>query len=230
MLAAYGLRAGELTHLLVEDVDLTAGEFVIRSKPWLFWFVKTGREWRLPLVPATRAIFEDAIGTRLSGFVFVNRSSGHGRRAAGPALRTEVERRVGELLVTDPDAGEREQKRAATAVAREYGQIPEKRLRCELMAITERIGCPEFTRVHDLRHLFTTRAQAAGVNPLLVQDIGAPASAPPHRLLERRPQVAVLPPGRAVRLRPVPPRRRQPVVAEGRIGWIRNIPAVAAEE
>jgi integrase len=51
------------------------------------------------------------------------------------------------------------------------GQIPEKRVRCEFMGLTEKIGCPEFTRVHDLRHLFTSRAQAAGINPILVQEM-----------------------------------------------------------
>jgi len=34
-LAAYGLRVRELTHLLVEDVDLEAGAIEIRSKPEL---------------------------------------------------------------------------------------------------------------------------------------------------------------------------------------------------
>ncbi len=42
-LATYGLRVGELTHLLVEDVDLMACSFRIHSKPELFWNVKTGR-------------------------------------------------------------------------------------------------------------------------------------------------------------------------------------------
>ena len=51
------------------------------------------------------------------------------------------------------------------------GQIPEKRIRCEFMALTAQIGCSEFTRVHDLRHLFSSRAQAAGINPILVQEM-----------------------------------------------------------
>jgi integrase len=49
------------------------------------------------------------------------------------------------------------------------GQIPEKRIRCEFMALTAQIGCPQFTRAHALRHLFSSRAQAVGVSPLLVQ-------------------------------------------------------------
>jgi hypothetical protein len=39
------------------------------------------------------------------------------------------------------------------------------------MKITNRFGCPEFTRAHDLRHLFASRAQEAGMNPLLVEDM-----------------------------------------------------------
>jgi integrase len=49
-LATYGLRAGELTHLLVEDVDLEQGSFTVRYQPWLCWNVKTGRKRQLPLL------------------------------------------------------------------------------------------------------------------------------------------------------------------------------------
>jgi len=42
MLAVYGLRVGELTHLLVEDVDFKGGAIQIRSKPDLFWWVSGG--------------------------------------------------------------------------------------------------------------------------------------------------------------------------------------------
>jgi integrase len=176
VLAAYGLRVGELTHLLVEDVDLAADQFVVRSKPWLFWQVKTGKERRLPLVPATRPLFERALGGRRSGFVFVNRPPKRGRSgveelAGGTSLRSVVERELAAFDSANPGGGERKRKRVAVAVARRYGQIPEKRVREEFMALTRQIGCPEFTRAHDLRHLFTTRAQAAGVNPLLVQDV-----------------------------------------------------------
>jgi integrase len=46
-----------------------------------------------------------------------------------------------------------------------------KRVQSEFCKLTRQIGCPEFTRAHDLRHLFTSRAQEAGVNPLLVQEL-----------------------------------------------------------
>src|SRR5262249_17506589 len=86
-----------------------------------------------------------------------------------------------ELLGADPDADERAQRRAVVAWCRSMGQIPEKRIRCEFMTLTAQIGCPEFTRVHDLRHLFTSRAQAADINPILVAHlVGAAQVLRPH--------------------------------------------------
>jgi hypothetical protein len=43
ILASYGLRVGELTHLLIDDVDFVNDLFVIRSRPELFWTVKSRR-------------------------------------------------------------------------------------------------------------------------------------------------------------------------------------------
>ena len=59
---------------------------------------------------------------------------------------------------------------------RQMGQIPEKRVRQEFMKLTKRIGRPDLTRAHSLRHLFSTRAQEQGMNPLLVQSILGHAS------------------------------------------------------
>jgi integrase len=177
VLAGYGLRVGELTHLLIEEVDMADDTFVVRSKPWLFWSVKTGRERRLPLLPGTRQVFQRAIGGRSAGFVFLNEEFVTGRLHPAPilptaqAFRSRAEKVACDVLAANPDADEREQKRAVVRFCRTLGQIPEKRVRCEFMSLTEKIGCPEYTRVHDLRHLFSTRAQAAGVNPILVQEM-----------------------------------------------------------
>ena len=43
VLATYGLRVAELTHLLVEDVDFDQQIVRIRSKPDLMWWIKTRR-------------------------------------------------------------------------------------------------------------------------------------------------------------------------------------------
>lgn len=176
-MASYGLRLGELTHLLIEDVDLVNDLFVIRSKPWLFWTVKTGRERRLPLLPATKEILLNAMGSRKAGFVFLNEDYIVGRSRMAQSFVSpqsftgHVENLIEQMLAAELDADERKQKRLVVAFCRSIGQIPEKRVRCEFMGLTKKIGCPEFTRVHDLRHLFSSRAQAAGVNPILVQEM-----------------------------------------------------------
>jgi integrase len=158
-------------------VDFEAGSFRIRSKPELFWHVKTGRARELPLVPKTRAIFRDLIGDRRAGFVFLREAfaSGEARPphafATPEAFLAHLRKVAAGTVASRPGAGEREKRRDVRAFCRAMGQIPEKRIREEFMRLTAGIGCPEFTRAHDLRHLFTSRAQEAGMNPLLVQDM-----------------------------------------------------------
>jgi integrase len=176
-LATYGLRVGELTHLLVEDVDFENGSFRIRSKPELFWSVKTGRTRELPLTPKIRLIFERLIGERKSSFVFLREDFATGKARppqvfASPASFLGHLRKVVDATVAaTPGAGEREKRRDVIAFCRSMGQVPEKRIREEFMKLTSRIGCPQYTRAHDLRHLFSSRAQEAGMNPLLVQEM-----------------------------------------------------------
>lgn len=171
ILAAYGLRVGELTHLLVDDIDFAAGAFRIRGKPWLQWGVKSGRERRLPLLPHTRPILADAVAGRAGGFVFVGPAGGGGRVVPPPVASPAAFQARVETAVADAGDGDRARKRAATRVGRAFGQVPERRVRTEFMRVTAAIGFPEFTRVHDLRHLFCSRAQERGVNPILVQNV-----------------------------------------------------------
>lgn len=177
MLATYGLRVGELTHLLIEDIDIASGAIKVQSKSELFWSVKTGRRRELPLVPGIVALLERLIGDRKAGFVFLNEeyATGNARLVASfespRAFRNHLQAIVAGLTAANPGATERDKRRAVTVFCRSMGQIPEKRVRGELMKLTEAIGCPEFTRAHDLRHLFTSRAQEVGTNPLLVQEM-----------------------------------------------------------
>jgi len=176
-LAAYGLRVRELTHLLVEDVDLEAGVIEIRSKPELYWNVKSRRRRKLPLLPEMRGLLMQLIGGRKSGFVFLNEEFYLGVRhpasdfASPQTFKAHLQKIAANAVVTNPDATERDLRRAITTFCRTMGQIPEKRIRLEFMKVTETIGCPEFTRAHDFRHFFASRAQEAGMNPLLVQDL-----------------------------------------------------------
>jgi site-specific recombinase XerD len=116
-------------------------------------------------------ILEKLVAGRLAGFVVVS-PDGEGGRVDPPgvaspaAFRARVEKAVAEAGVTD-----RARKRAATKIGRAFGQVPERRVRTEFMRVTTAIGHPEFTRVHDLRHLFCSRAQEKGMNPILVQNV-----------------------------------------------------------
>lgn len=177
ILATYGLRVGELTHLLIEDVDLSAGAFHIRSKPELCWQVKTRRQRSLPLTPPTAAVLKRVIGGRKAGFVFLHREYAEGTQlpaktfATDRALRAHLAEVAADLRAKDATVSQRDQMKAVVAYCRQLGQVPERSVRSAFMELTARAGCPEFTRVHDLRHLFSSRAQELGLNPLLVQDM-----------------------------------------------------------
>ena len=176
-LATYGLRAGELTSLLIENVDFSAGSIQICSKPELFWRVKTARRRQLPLTAEMRTTFEQLIGDRRAGFVFQNHDFFMGSRKAvstfgsDDAFRDKLQTIALETSHGDPAKLAKAQRRAVTTYCRKMGQIPVKRIQHEFCSLTREIGCPQFTRTHDLRHLFSSRAQEKGTNPLLVQEI-----------------------------------------------------------
>ena len=177
ILAAYGMRVGELNHLLIEDVDFEQEAVYIRSKPEMLWRIKTRRRRDLPLTREIAAIFRQLIGRRRAGFVFLNEEFASGDKQAATkfendqAFRRHLKKIIDAVVTADPDATERDCLKAVTKFCRSMGQIPEKRLQAEFCKVTAVIGCPEFTRVHDLRHLFSTRAQEHGVNPFIVQQI-----------------------------------------------------------
>jgi site-specific recombinase XerD len=149
----------------------------IRSKPDLFWWVKTSRRRALPIFPEVEPILKGVIGDRRAGFVFVNRAFAEGKKKTALAFgrpehfRAHARKVVTDVRAADPDADEKRLRRATADFCRSMGQIPEKRIRQEFMKITKAIGRPELTRPHDLRHLFASRAQELGINPILVQEM-----------------------------------------------------------
>lgn len=178
-LAGYGLRVGELTHLLIENVDFEAGVVLVRSKPELGWKIKTRDRRDLPLTGPFADLLRKLIGERSAGFVFLNEHFFTGKRKPAHVFTNDLNfrQRLKRLALEIPDATDSERRREVTAFCRSMGQIPDKRPRMELMKLTKKIGCEEFTRAHDLRHLFSTRSQDVGGNPLLVQQITGHKSA-----------------------------------------------------
>ncbi len=176
-LAALGIRVGELTNLLVENVDLGKGVIQICSKPELFWKVKTGRRRQLPLTGELKTLFAKLIGERKAGFVFLNEShfAGTSKLRTTFASDAKFRERLQTLVQAHSEetvgSTEKDRRRLVTRFCRAMGQIPVKRIQSEFSKLTASVGCPEFTRPHDLRHLFTSRAQENGANPLLIQEL-----------------------------------------------------------
>ena len=181
MLAAYGLRVGELTHLLISDINFEEGVFHIRSKPEMFWNVKTRDERALPILPEIKEMLLRCVGGRKEGFVFVNRESVEGKEreterfASAQAFSNHL-RAMADQARAEGAVNEKEVMRKMLPFLRGIGQIPEKRIRQEFMKLTKKIGRPDLTKAHSLRHLFSTRAQEQGMNPILVQSILGHAS------------------------------------------------------
>ena len=181
MLAMYGMRVGELTHLLISDVDWHKWVFQIRSKPDMLWHVKTRDHRTLPILPETRWVFEESRNSRSAGFVFINRDYAEGEKEireefASPRAFSIRLKEIAEQAREEGPQSEKDVLRVVKKFLRAMGQIPEKRVRQEFMKLTAKIGCPELTRAHSLRHLFSTRAQEKGMNPFLVEGILGHAS------------------------------------------------------
>ncbi len=177
MLVTYGMRVGELSHLLVEDVDFEAKAIHIRSKPWLLWFVKSRRRRDLPITPAIETLLRQRIGERQAGFVFLEDRFVRGKRQPAKQLadptsfRRYFERLAATLRDANPAVDDAVIQKAIIKACRPLGQVVPKRVREEFCRLTTEIGCPEFTRAHDLRHVFISRAQEQEMNPLLVSDL-----------------------------------------------------------
>lgn len=121
-------------------------------------------------------MFQDLIGGRKAGFVFLNRAYSAGKRKAAvlfskPQTLREHALKVAEEAREEGESSDKAVRKDVTAFLRTLGQIPEKRIRQEFMKVTKKIGRPDVTRAHSLRHFFATWAQEVGMNPLLVQSI-----------------------------------------------------------
>ena len=122
------------------------------------------------------SLFIRLIGDRKEGFLFLAKPYFMEKKKpaetfASPRALTARLEKLAEGEQDGEDNGPRAVKRRITEYLRQLGQIPEKRVRQEFIKVTKRIGCEEVTRVHSLRHLFSTRAQENEVNPFLVQGI-----------------------------------------------------------
>ncbi len=175
ILSKVGLRSGELTHLLIENVDLDAGLLHVRNKAQLGWQVKTRNVRAIPLPAEPLAILRQVIGRRKAGVLFLRRRflgrelpAHHGMTAAelAEALNLRMERQAKQL---GREPSRDEVRRLARSLWRDAGAIKTDKIRTEFMRVTKRIGLPEVTAPKCWRHTFATLMQEAGVDPLIRQ-------------------------------------------------------------
>lgn len=173
-LARTGLRPSELTHLMVEDIDLDKGLLRIRNKPELKWQVKTRRSREIPLPEEPLRVLRHVIGERTQGVLFLRRRFMNEiaplSDLGSPDLRSVLERRV---ELAEHEAGRSltrsERLRVARGVWRDAGAIKPEKIRDEFMKVTAAIGMSEVTAPKCWRHSFATLMLEAGVDPLIRQ-------------------------------------------------------------
>lgn len=176
LLSLYGLRVGELTHLLISEIDVDQEQFTIQSKPFLQWYVKTNRKRVLPIIPAVKSLFIKLKGERREGFLFLSRAVVKGKKTVpgftNPTeLKSYLQEQLARYTFANTLQGEKDRYNRLRAILHGMGKIREDHIRHEFMQITAQIDQPEITTVHSLRHLFATLAEENGLNPLTVQTI-----------------------------------------------------------
>jgi len=167
--AKTGLRVGELTHLLVEDLDLEAGWLNVRNKAELGWRIKTGVERRVPLMSELVRVLKIVLVGRLVGPVFLQRRflketpvlSGD-RRVLGVECQARCR-------CVESSLDRNEMSRIARTVWRDAGAIKSDAVRQSFIRIASSIGHPEATCPKSWRHTFATLLQDANVDPLIRQ-------------------------------------------------------------
>jgi integrase len=173
-LAKTGLRIGELTHLLIEDVDLEGGWLHVRNKTALGWRVKTGNERSVPLLAEVVTVLRVVIGKRKNGPVFLR------ERLVNkfPALvgdRRELERVCGERQQAARVDGQPLTRTEAQKIARgvwwDAGVVKADVVRTTFVRVMKSTGHPEATCPKSWRHSYATLLQDANVDPLIRQQV-----------------------------------------------------------
>jgi integrase len=169
-LAKTGMRVGELTHLLIEDVDLGSGWLSIRNKIALGWRVKTGNERSIPLLPEVVAVLRQVIGSRQVGPVFLRRRFSVN---VAPPLIGDRSRLEEVCLARKQSANTSLSRSAELSIARtiwrDAGAVKPDAVRTSFIGIMRVLGHPEVTCPKTWRHTFATLLQDANVDPLVRQ-------------------------------------------------------------
>jgi integrase len=168
-LAKTGLRVGELTHLLVEDLDLETGWLHVRNKTELGWRVKTGNERDVPLLAEVVAVLRAVIGGRQAGPVFI-RERLLGKHPVLVGNRQEMGQVCEERQrAADQPLSRSAMQKIARRVWWDAGAVKADAVRNSFVALMVKVGYPEATCPKSWRHSFATLLQDANVDPLIRQ-------------------------------------------------------------
>ncbi|WP_088260531.1 tyrosine-type recombinase/integrase [Fimbriiglobus ruber] len=169
-LAKTGLRVGELTHLLIEDLDLAAGWLHVRNKTALGWRIKTGSERSVPVLPEGVAVLRRVIGPRRSGPVFLRESFERGTTPALSGDHRELERVCLQRQEGSGSGASRaDALRVARSVWKDAGAVRADDVRASFVRTMAALGRPDATCPKSWRHTFATLLQDANVDPLVRQ-------------------------------------------------------------
>jgi integrase len=173
-LAKTGLSVGELTHLLIEDIDLDGRWLHVRNKTDLGWRIKTGQERMVPLLPEVVAVLRTVIGARTVGPVFLREKL----CAKTPILigtkdelvrvlhgRVDAKRNEGGPL------GRTHVHQLARKVWWDAGSVKSDVVRSTFVRIMASLARPDATCPKSWRHTFATMLQDANVDPLIRQQV-----------------------------------------------------------
>lgn len=174
-LAKSGLRSGEACHLLIEDFDFESGWVRIRNKPELGWWIKTGAERSVPLVPELVAVLRRLTLGRDSGPLFrrpkfVCAASSQVAAMNRQQMGQAVQARVTQLAAArNRELTRTEQLRVAQSIWREAGALDSDDVRRSFIRVARRAELSDATCPKSWRHSFATLLQDANVDPLVRQ-------------------------------------------------------------
>jgi integrase len=174
VLAKTGLRPGEASRLLIEEVDLGSGWLAVRNKPELGWRIKTRRERSVPLIAEVVLVLRRVIGDRQSGPVFLreraNRSClplgnlNFSQLIVAADKRIAAAERTSKMPLTRSQAAQ-----VYSRVWRDTGAVRCDAIRHRFIRICFALSFPAATCPKSWRHTFATLLQDANVDPLIRQ-------------------------------------------------------------
>lgn len=160
-LVLYGLRPGELGWLFYEWIK---NDWVhVRCLPELDYLTKGHRDKRFPAVRCLEPLWYSSVGA--GGLVYGSRRVAEGRKslpAVGLHLRklaAEYERRCQKHGANSAS----DRRRIRNSLMKDAGQLNYDHIEAEFGKLARRLNWPASATLKDLRHLFSTSLENAGV-------------------------------------------------------------------